>query len=381
MDFSFSDEQNELRELARKILSDLATNERLKDVEARTPVFDEDLWRELGRSNLLGVAIEDAHGGSDFGFFELCLLLQEIGRAVAPVPVYATQVLGALPIAAFGSESQKRQWLPRAATGDVILSGALIELDGADVMDVTTVAEPDPAGRGWLLRGVKSLVPAAQLAERIVVPARVGDGLGLFLVDPKAAGITTTTLATGDRQPYAELTLVDVAVTEEDLLGDPADGEAALRWIGDRATIALCAIQLGVSERALEMTADYSRERFQFDRPIGSFQAVHQRAADAYINVEAMRLTLWEAALHLARGSQGESVDDAVAVAKYWASEGGQFTAYACQHLHGGIGIDIDYPLHRYFIWATQLEHTLGNARSHLQDLGTRIAENGIPAA
>ena len=242
MDFSFSDEQNELRELARKILSDLATNERLKDVEARSPVFDEDLWRELGRSNLLGVAIEDAHGGSDFGFFELCLLLHEIGRAVAPVPVYATQVLGALPIAAFGSESQKREWLPRAATGDVILSGALTELDGVDVMDVTTVAEPDPGDRGWRLRGVKSLVPAAQLAERIVVPARVGDDLGLFLVDPKAAGIAATTLATGDRQPYAELTLDDVAVTEEDLLGDPAAGEAALRWIADRATIALCAV-------------------------------------------------------------------------------------------------------------------------------------------
>ena len=380
MDFSLSDEQVQLRELARKILSDLATNERLKDIEASAPVFDEDLWQELGRSNLLGVAIEDEHGGSGFGFFELCLLLQEIGRAVAPVPVYATQVLGALPISAFGSESQKREWLPRAAAGDVILSGALTEIDGADVMDVETIAQPESSGSGWRLHGVKSLVPAGQLAERIVVPARVGGGLGLFLVDPKAPGIALTTLATGDRQPYAELTLDAVAVTEGDLLGSPSDGAAALRWIADRATIALCATQLGVSERALEMTADYSQERVQFDRPIGSFQAVHQRAADAFINVEAIRLTLWEAALHLANGEAGESVDQAVTIAKYWASEGGQFIAYACQHLHGGIGIDIDYPLHRYFIWSTQLEHTLGNARTQLQDLGARIAENGIPA-
>ena len=109
MDFSFSDEQNELRELARKILGDLATNDRLKDVEASSPSFDEELWRELGRSNLLGLAIDDEHGGSGFGYFELCLLLQEIGRAVAPVPVYPTLVLAALPIAAFGSDAQKRQ--------------------------------------------------------------------------------------------------------------------------------------------------------------------------------------------------------------------------------------------------------------------------------
>ncbi|MFP6624163.1 MAG: acyl-CoA dehydrogenase family protein, partial [Myxococcota bacterium] len=134
-------------------------------------------------------------------------------------------------------------------------------------------------------------------------------------------------------------------------------------------------------ERALEMTAEYARERFQFDRPIGSFQAVHQRAGDAYINMEAIRLTLLEAALFLAEGREGPAIDNAIQVAKYWASEGGQFTAYACQHLHGGIGIDVDYPLHRYFIWSTQLEHSLGCARDQLQRLGASIAELGIISA
>jgi acyl-CoA dehydrogenase len=136
-------------------------------------------------------------------------------------------------------------------------------------------------------------------------------------------------------------------------------------------------MQLGVTERALEMTAQYSCERVQFDRPIGSFQAVHQRAADAYINLESIRLTAWEAAWRL--GQELES-DEHVQVAKFWAAEGGQFVAYACQHLHGGIGIDVDYPLHRYFKWAIQLEHELGSARHQLAWLGKTIAEQGLPA-
>jgi alkylation response protein AidB-like acyl-CoA dehydrogenase len=129
------------------------------------------------------------------------------------------------------------------------------------------------------------------------------------------------------------------------------------------------------------MTGAYAQERVQFDRPIGSFQAVHQRAADAFINMEAIRLTTLEAALFLAEERDGAAISNAVRVAKYWASEGGQFTAYACQHLHGGIGIDVDYPLHRYFIWSTQLEHSLGSARDQLQRLGATIAEHGIISA
>ena len=134
-------------------------------------------------------------------------------------------------------------------------------------------------------------------------------------------------------------------------------------------------MQLGVTERALEMTAEYSRERIQFDRPIGSFQAVHQRAADAYINVEAIRLTALEAAWRLGENLPAE---EHVAVAKFWAAEGGHFAAYACQHLHGGIGIDMDYPLHRYFTWASQSEHELGSAKIQIEHLGERIARGEI---
>ena len=374
MDFSLSDEQVELRDLARKILEDIATNDRLKEIESKQPVFDEKLWGELAKANLVGVAIPEEFGGSGFGSFELCVLLQEVGRAVAPVPAVATLALGALPLSTWGSDAQKQAWLPRVAQGDVILSAALIEHASTNPLVPATRATPD--GDGWRLEGVKSNVPAGSLAERVLVPASLADGrIGIFLVDPRSDGIEVEVQTTSDRQPHAQITLSGARVSQADLLGDLDSGAEILRFMLDHATIALCAVQLGVSERGLEMTAAYTCERVQFDRPIGSFQAVHQRAADAFIQLEAMRLTTWEAAWQL---SEGRVSDDAVATAKFWAAEGGQFVSYACQHLHGGIGIDVDYPMHRYFLWSIQNEHTLGAAAAQLSEIGQRIAENGL---
>jgi alkylation response protein AidB-like acyl-CoA dehydrogenase len=223
-------------------------------------------------------------------------------------------------------------------------------------------------------------VPAAQLADAILVPARSAEGrCGVFLLDPRAPGASLEAQQVTSRQPHALLRLESVAVPAEAALGDPEGGAAILAWAAERATAALCAVQLGVSERALRMTADYARERVQFERPIGSFQAVHQRAADAWIHVEAMRLATWDAAWRL---DAGEPAADAVALAKYWAAEGGQFVGYAAQHLHGGIGIDVDYPLHRYYLWAKQSELVLGSAPQQLAWLGERLAEGALaPAA
>jgi len=370
MDFAFSDEQNDLRELARKILEDQVTNERLKDIEAKTPVHDSAVWHALAEAHLLGVAVPEAHGGMGYGFFELCLLLQELGRSVAPVPGLASLALGALPLARYGSDPQQARWLPGVTRGDVVLSAALIELEQRDPFLPETRFER--AGDGFRLTGRKALVPAAELADAILVPARSSSGeVALLWVDPRGEGVQLENQASTNRQPHSQLTLDGAPVPADALLGDSEAGAEILRFCVQHASVALCAMQLGVSERALEMTAEYGRERTQFDRPIGSFQAVHQRAADAYINVEAIRLTTWEAAWLL---SQSREASDAISIAKYWAAEGGQFTAYAAQHLHGGIGIDVDYPLHRYFLWAIQIEHTLGNARDQLAQLGERMA-------
>jgi len=390
VDFSIPEDEQAVVDLARKILEDLATNERLKEREAIDAPYDTTLWEALAGSNLLGTAIPEAHGGVDLGFIALCLLLQEVGRAVAPVPAFPALVLGALPVARFGSDAQK-DWLSGIASGERILTAALSETESSDPLLPATRVErrSDGEGGGYRLTGTKTSVPYAEQATHILVPARFcgddGDGsIGLFFVEVEAEGaaggsdgVTLASQKTSDGQPHARLELDGAGVAEDARLDSNGEGAAVLRWLVERATVARCMMQLGVTERALEMTAQYSRDRVQFDRPIGSFQAVHQRAADAYINVEAVRLSALEAAWRLSRDLPAR---EHVAVAKFWAAEGGGSAAYACQHLHGGIGLDIDYPLHRYFTWAIQIEHELGSAKHQLDQLGREIAASGLPA-
>lgn len=373
MDWNPSEDERAVADLARKILEDNASNERLKALEAAGTPFDADLWKSLAGADLLGTAVPEADGGSGLGFFALCLLLQEVGRTVAPVPAYPTLVLGALPLSRFGSEEQRRTWLPEVTRGESLLTAALTEPDSSDPLDVRTQAVRE--GDGFRITGTKTTVPYGEHAARILVPVRLSDGSGtaVFLVDPTSDGVSRKAQSTSDRHPHAWLDLTDVRVSDADrLTGD------VLPWLVEHAIAARCMMQLGVVERALEMTAEYARDRVQFERPIGSFQAVHQRAADAYINVEAVRLSALEAAWRL---SEERDASEHCRVAKFWAAEGGQATAFACQHLHGGIGIDIDYPLHRYFIWATQIEHELGSAKHQLGWLGREIAEGRLPAS
>lgn len=376
MDFSLREEEREIRDLARRILEDLVTNDRLREVEASEDGIDRKAWDALGEAHLLGVAIAEEYGGSALGFHALCVLLEEVGRAVAPVPAFASLVLGALPLARFGSAAQRERWLPEVASGRTLLCGALEEEGNPDPARPYASARAD--GAAWRLDGRKILVPAAHRAERVIVPAATGEGcVGLFLVDPRGPGVELGRQRSTDRQPRFQLDLSGARVPSDDVIGDPSVGADAVQWLADRAAVGLCALALGVAERALRMTAEYTSSRQQFGRPIGSFQAVHMRAGDAFIQVEAMRLTCAEAAWRL---DQERPAADCVAVAKYWAAEGGQFVGYAAQHLHGGIGIDVDYPLHRYYLWAKQLELSLGSAPVQLARLGERIARERTDA-
>jgi len=370
MDFSFTPDQEALRDLAKQIIGDLSTHERLKVVEKDPAWFDRDLWAALAKANLLGVAIPEAHGGSGFGFLEVCLLLEQVGAHVAAVPAWPVLVLGALPLAQFGSAAQQERWLAGVARGDGFVTAALDEFPAEDPAAPQTTATRD--GSGWRLDGVKQCVPAAHLAQRILVPARTGAGaVGVFLVDPAARGVTLERQEATNREPLARLTLAGVAVGADDVLGDPAGGVAIVGWLVERAIVGLCALETGVVEKALRITAQYTAERRQFDRAIASFQAVQQRAADAWIAQESIRLTTWQAAWRLA---EGLPATDEVLIAKVWAAEGGHQAVYAAQHLHGGIGVDVDYPVHRHYLWSRAIELTLGPGARRLAELGQRIA-------
>jgi alkylation response protein AidB-like acyl-CoA dehydrogenase len=368
VDFSFSEEQQEIQKLAAQILGDKVTHERLKEMEASPEWFDRDLWAELAKAGLVGIALPTDVGGGGFGILEAALVLEEIGRTVAPVPYFPTVVLGAMPIAEFGSDEQRKRFLPGVADGETFLTAALIEELNTDPLSPSTVAVAKPDASKWGLTGTKMMVPAAHLASAIVVPT----ANGVFLVDPKGAGVELERLITTSGEPQFKVTLNDA---EGEPLGDPAQGAAITEWIVQRATAALCAIQLGVCEQALKMTAEYTSTREQFERPLAAFQAVAQRAADAYIDTEGVRLTAWQAVWRL---GEGLPAADEIAVAKFWAAEGGQRVVHAAQHLHGGIGVDVDYPLHRYFLWAKQCELTLGSATPQLVKLGQSLADQPV---
>jgi alkylation response protein AidB-like acyl-CoA dehydrogenase len=370
MDFAFTEAQTAVAELARKIFQERLTPAAHEAVEASEAWIDRGVWAQLATSGLLGTAIAEAHGGGGQGFLELCALLQEAGAAVAPLPLWATLVLGAMPIEHFGTEAQKKKYLPRVATGEAILTAALAEPDGDDPMVVRTTARA--TGGGWVVDGVKTCVPSAAIAERILVPAVTGAGtLGVFLVDPKAAGVKVTKQVSTTGEPLGRIDLAGAVVGADDVLGEAARGAAVLEWLLPRATVALCALELGVCERALAMTATYTAGRQQFERPIATFQAVSQRAADAYIDVEAIRVATWQAAWRLANEVP---VDDTVSIAKFFAAEAGHRVVFAAQHLHGGMGFDVEYPLYRHYLLSKQIELTLGSASAHLAAIGRRLA-------
>ena len=375
MDFSFSEEQQDLQGLAKQIFEGELSNERLKEVEGGEDNFDRELWAKLAEAGVLGIAVPEAHGGGGYGFLETALVLEQIGRTVAPVPYYAAVILGGLPIARFGSEAQQAALLPGVASGESIITAALFEA-GADPLVPTTTATPD--GDGWTLDGVKDCVPAGPLATTVLIPATTHDGnVIVAIVDVTASGVTRERQNTTNYHPEARLTLQGVKVSAGDLLGSADNGAEILSWTVERATAALGAIAVGVCEEAVRMTAEYTKEREQFGRAIATFQAVGQRAADAYIDTEGVRLTTWQAVWRL---SEELPATTEVAVAKFWAADGGQRVVHAAQHLHGGMGVDMDFPLLRYFLWAKWIELSLGGATRQLLTIGRRLAEEPVPA-
>ena len=375
MDFSFSDEQQQIADLAKQIFSDKASHERVRQIErAGGARFDRALWDAVAEAGLLGIAIPQEHGGAGLGFLEVALIVEQAARAAAPIPYLETVVLGALPLAQWGSEAQQAAWLPRVLAGGAILTAALTE-DQADPARPVTAARKD--GTGWRLSGVKTCVPAGDLADMFLVPATVDGKVAVFVVEASTPGLRTWPLLTTSGQPEARIELDDVALEGDALLGSLGAGGEILAWIRERATAALACVALGVTEQALAMTSEYTKNRKQFDQPIAMFQAVGQRLADAYIDVEAIRLTAWQAAWRLAAGMPAASQ---VAIAKYWAASAGQRVVHTAQHLHGGMGVDRDYPLHRYFLYAKQLELQLGGATTQLRTLGRLIADEAAGA-
>jgi alkylation response protein AidB-like acyl-CoA dehydrogenase len=361
MDFRFSEEQDTLRELAREILENEVTSERLKEIEKQGDFFDRETWSRLAEANLLGLAVPEAQGGMGMGFLELCILLSEIGRAVAPLPALPALAQAGLAIARFGSEDQKDRWLAPLAKGDAVFAAAL-----GGHSEVRARRDGDAI----VLDGTCSQVPAAGIARRVLVPTELDGRQALVAIDPDGAGVSLEARKTSRHEPYFEISLAGAAAPADDAL--VADG--IVDWLTARAQVAAAATQVGVSEKAVEITVGYLKEREQFGAPLGSLPAVQHRAADGFIALDALRWVMWQTAWKLSE--EREATRD-VWVTQFWTADAGSRIATATQHLHGGMGVDMDYPIHRYFLWAKQLELTGGAATPTLVQLGADMARTG----
>ncbi len=369
MDFDLTPEATALRDLSAEILGDHSGAARWSSLSDRGEWLDSDAYRTLARAGILGAALPESVGGAGLGFLELHQVLEQVGATNAHVPLWESLVLGADPIARHGSPEQQQRLLPPVVSGDAVLTGALVEPGAHDRLRPRTRATPAGTRHdAWLLTGVKTQVPIGPQAAAVVVSAADADGrTGLFLLDPTAPGATWHEQSSVSQRPVAQLTLLDAPAELVGQLGDGVLEDALLR-----AEAGLAALQAGVCSKALRMTADYTSGREQFGQPVATFQAVRQRLADGYIDVEAVRLTSLQAAWMLATGDP--SAARAVAIAKYWACEAGHRVLHSAHHLHGGVGIDLDYDLHRYYRFGKYIEMTLGTARDQLRRLGRSLA-------
>lgn len=372
MNFDLNEEQEVIRDLAEQVFGGQSTVDRVKETE-RADGFDRETWSQLAASGVQALCVPEENGGSGFGAVELSLALMAQGRHVALVPLWTTGV-ASLALADYGTAEQ-RALLNGVADGSTIVTIALAEFGANDVSRPATVASV--SGDRVSLKGTKPAVPFAQHANIAVVSVSRDDGSpALVLLPLDTPGVTVVPVSTTNREPHGHLE-IDCSLPVSAILGCDAaghneyDGREMLRSVFEHSVVALASIQVGVAEGSLALTASHLSSRKQFGKPLSAFQATTQRAADGYITTEAMRVTTLNAAWRLAEGFDARRD---VAVAAYWASEGAQQVVTAGQHLHGGIGSDIDYPVHRYFLWGIQLANQLGSTSAHLARLGQLIA-------
>lgn len=371
MDFDLDEDDRDLAKLAASILADHTTPQRLAEVAEGDDRFDRALWTDLSRAGVLSAALPERVGGSGLGLLAQCAVLVELGRTVAPVPYLWSIAVGAAAIAEFGTPEQCGKWVAPAAAGALVTTAALAGEFDYGAPAIVAERESASASAQWRLHGTSSVVPAGTIADVLLVPAETDAGPTVFLVTPtdSGVGVRRQEIVGGDTEALLEFDQVPLAADR--VLGGPGGGAQVVEWLTARATLGLCAHQLGVCEAALQMTALYANGRVQFDRPIGMFQAVGQRLADCYIDVAAIRLTLWQAAWRL---SENLASPIEIHTAKFWAAEGGHRVAHAAVHIHGGVGIDVDYPLHRYFGAAKRNEFSLGGATTQLRRIGAILA-------
>jgi alkylation response protein AidB-like acyl-CoA dehydrogenase len=371
MDFAFTSDQQLLMNSARAFL-----DEHCKPAVVRLLWDDprgesEAMWKEMAQLGWLGLALPEAHGGSELGMVETSLLLEEMGRASYPGP-YLPTVLVALAISRAGTDAQKQRWLPAVCAGGARATAAF--LDGELSWAPASIAtRGEKSGNGWKLSGAKPFVAWAHVADVMLVPARTPEGLTLFLVDPRAGGIKQTPVTGMDLATrWVNLALDGVPVPADGVLGVPGQGQPLLEALLRMGAVGASAEMLGAARRCLDMAVEYAKVREQFGQPIGSFQAIRHKCAEMLLETENSHAAVYYAAWAL--DAKAEDAELAASVAKAYVGDASRKVCGDAIQVHGGIGFTWEYDLHLYFKRAKALEVQYGDADYHRELITRRIA-------
>ena len=369
MNFGFSEEQEELRKAVRRFLDDKSPSTEVRRLMETTEGYDPAVWSQMANQlGLQALAIPEAYGGAGFGYVELVVVLEEMGRTLLCAPYFSTVALAANALLSSGDEAAKAEYLPGIANGETIATLAFTEESGRWELDGITM-EAKPAGDGWVLDGTKSYVLDGHTANLILVAARTANGLSLFAVAGDADGLTRTPLSTMDQtRKQAKLTF---AATPARLVGEDGAAGPVLSKTLDLAAVALAAEQVGGAQRVLDMSVEYAKNRIQFGRPIGSFQAIKHKCADMLLEVESAKSAAYYAGW--AAAEDNDELPVTACLAKAYCSEAYFHAAAENIQIHGGIGFTWEHDAHLYFKRAKSSELLLGDPAYHRELLAQRI--------
>ena len=373
MDLGLSEQQELLKNAARDFLEKECPESLVREMEEDDRGYSPDLWKKMAEQGWQGLLIPEAHGGADFSYLDLVILIEEFGRALVPGPFVSTQVGGVLPLLEGGSDDQKKQYLPNIASGNAIWTLAYTEPSAR--FDTEGVAlEVKEEGGDVVLNGTKLFVRDANVADFFTVVGRKpgtkgDDGIQLVVVDAKSAGISVTQLKTIAADKQCEVKFENVKAPKANVI---ANGGAVLKKVQRKATVLECAYLVGLAQMDFDISVQYAKDRIQFGRPIGSFQAIQHKAADMVTDVDGSRFITYRAAWSV---DQDESdADMNVNMAKAWVSEATRRVVAHGQQIHGGIGFTKDYKVQLYFRRQKAAELAWGDADYHRELVAADLA-------
>jgi len=361
MDFQLTDDQRAFADMAQGLFADFASDDQLRAHDLSGKPYMQDLWQQCIAAGLHTIVVPEDDGGLGLGLTELMTVLEQQGKALALVPLWEQQI-GAAALAQFGQGSAKTA-VAACVEGELLA----VSLNGV-YQSRGNPLRLSATANGWELSGLAASVPLADVAPRALLAADAGGQTRLVLVDLSAAGVQRAPGLTQHHQGVADLRFDRLALNADAVLA-----EAAFAWIEPRAVAALAALQLGVTQQQLRRTVEYVSERKQFGRAIGSFQLVAGQMADGHIACEALRSSLWQLVYRIDAGLGCQPQAHAT---RTLANDTGHRVGHMAQHVHGGMGVDVTYPIHRFLYWSRALAVTLGGTEHHLAALGDWLADN-----